>query len=259
MRRKSKWLRCGLGIMMAAALCITDVVPAAVLTVSAAEESTSTVITSMAYDDGPTFTVSGLSEGSFGFRMPKFNGGANTWADVVADLGVNVKVDGEWKDIDSVDRFVYNSNWGHWSDSGFNGYWFKVTESTYLQLFSKSNPGVALEYNLILNTTDTSAVTALSATAGTTISANRTGSGFIAFPNAIAGGGSYPTGADNLVAYVKKAGEPDSAYVNIDNNAESGWIYNTNFGIEQYGYWFKVEDSGSINVKLALKDNENGL
>ncbi|MBQ6886781.1 MAG: family 16 glycosylhydrolase [Lachnospiraceae bacterium] len=258
MRRNNKWLRCCFSMMMAATLTVTGVVPATTMVATAAEtESVNSVITSMAYDDGPTFTVSGLSEGSFGFRMPVFNGGSSVWGDVAADLGVNVKVNGAWVDIDSIDKYVYNSNWGHWSDSGFNGFWFTVTESTYLQLYSKSNPSVTLEYNLILNTADTSAVTALSAAAGTTISANRTGSGFIAFPNAIANGGSFPTNADNLVAYVKKAGEPDSAYVNIDNNAESGWVYNTNFGIEQYGYWFKVEESGSINVKLALKDNEN--
>lgn len=257
MKRRMNWVKRSLGILLAAALCFTDIVPSLALEAYAATANENAVITSMAYDDGPTFTVSGMSEGSFGFRMPVFNGGANVWGDVAADLGVNVKVNGTWQDIDSVEGYVYNSNWGHWSDSGFNGFWFKVTESTYLQLYSKANPSVTLEYNLILNTTDIMAVTALSATAGTTVSANRTGSGFIAFPNAIANGASYPTGADNLVAYVKPAGEPDSAYVNIDNNAESGWIYNTNFGIEQYGYWFKVADTGSINVKLALKDKEN--
>lgn len=256
MRRKSSWKKCCLSLVMAVAVTVTGILPSSVGQVAAAE-SGSTVITSMAYDEGPTFTASGLSEASFGFRMPFFNGGAATWGDVASDLGVNVKVDGAWKDIDSVSKYVYNSNWGHWSDGGANGFWFKVSQSTYLQLYSKSNPSVTLEYNLILNTTDTSAVTALSPAAETTISANRTGTGFIAFPNAIAGGASYPTGADNLVAYVKGVNEPDNAYVNIDNNAESGWIYNTNFGIEQYGYWFAVADTGSINVKLAMKDKEN--
>lgn len=256
MRRKGSWRKCCLSLAMAVAVTVTGVLPASVGPAAAAETG-STVITSMAYDEGPTFTASGLSEASFGFRMPTFNGGAAAWGDVASDLGVNVKVNGAWKDIDSVSKYVYNSNWGHWSDGGANGFWFKVSESTYLQLYSKSNPNVTLEYNLILNTTDTSAVTALAPAAETTISANRTGTGFIAFPNAIAGGASYPSGADNLVAYVKGVNEPDSAYVNIDNNAASGWIYDTNFGIEQYGYWFKVDEKGSINVKLALKDHEN--
>lgn len=253
---KKNWKKCCLSFVMAAAITVTSVVAMPVVPVMAAETASKT-ITSMEYEEGPTFTASGLSEASFGFRMPKFNGGNATWNDVATDLGVNVKVDGEWTDIDSVDRYVYNSNWGHWSDGGANGYWFKVTESTYLQLYAKSNPNITLEYNLILNKADLSAVTGLIPVAESTISANRTGSGFIAFPNAVANGGNYPTSADNLVAYVKSVSEPDSAYVNIDNNAESGWIYNTNFGIEQYGYWFKVDEMGSINVKLALKDHEN--
>ena len=254
MRRKSNWRKCCLSFLMAVAVTVTGIAPSAAPVAAATNEST--VIHSMAYDEGPTFTASAMSEASFGFRMPKFNGGADTWGDVAADLGVNVKVDGVWKDIDTVSKYVYNSNWGHWSEGGSSGYWFKVTESTYLQLYSKSNPSVTLDYNLILNTTDTSAVTALAPVGETTISGSRNGSGFIAFPNAIAQGGSYPTSADNIVAYVKKLNEPDSAYVNIDNNAESGWIYNTNFGIEQYGYWFKVEESGPIQVKFALKDKE---
>ncbi len=253
---KRNWKKCCLSFAVAISMSVTGVMTMPVVPVMAAEVS-GTVITSMAYEEGPTFTASGLSEASFGFRMPKFNGGDASWGDVASDLGVNVKVDGTWKDIDSLTKYVYNSNWGHWSDGGASGFWFKVKESTYIQLYSKSNPGVTLEYNMILNSTDASSVTALTPVAETTISANRTGSGFIAFPNAVANGANYPTGADNLVAYVKSVGEPDSAYVNIDNNAESGWIYNTNFGIEQYGYWFKVAESGSINVKLALKDHEN--
>ena len=126
---------------MAVAVTVTGVLPASVGPAAAAETG-STVITSMAYDEGPTFTASGLSEASFGFRMPTFNGGAAAWGDVASDLGVNVKVNGAWKDIDSVSKYVYNSNWGHWSDGGANGFWFKVSESTYLQLYSKSNPNV---------------------------------------------------------------------------------------------------------------------
>jgi len=240
---------------MSAVLVSTGVAPTLSLTASAAEAQ-SVTIQSMAYDDGPTFTASGMNEASFGFRMPVFNGGLNTWGEVAADLSVKVKENGAWVDIDSVDRFVYNSNWGHWSDSGFNGYWFKVSETTQLQLYSKSNPEVTLDYTLVLNKADAASITTLEPVAGTTISANRTGSGFIAFPNGIAGGGSYPTDAESLVVYVKSVNAPDSAYVNIDNNAASGWIYNTNFGVEQYGYWFTVKDSGSINVKVALKGYE---
>lgn len=239
--------------MLSSAMVITAL-PAATMLVQA-EESSEVLIRSMDYKDGPVLTASGMTEASYGFQMPIFNGGENTWGQVASDLGVNVKVNGSWVDIDSVNEFVYNSNWGHWSDSGFNGYWFKLTESTDVQLYSKSNPTITLDYNLILNKPNMSNVSALEAADGDTISANRTGTGFIAFPKAIADGNSYSTDAESLVVYVKSV--DDNNYVNIDNNAASGWIYDNNFGVEQYGYWFKVKETGSINVKVALKSNEN--
>lgn len=109
-----------------------------------------TVIRSMEYyssNDGPVLTGSGVGEASYGFVMPKFNGGESSWEDVASDLSVKVKVNGTYTDIDSVGSFVYNQNWGHWNDSGFTGYWFKVSETTYLQLYSKST-GVSLDYTL---------------------------------------------------------------------------------------------------------------
>lgn len=255
MKKRSSWKKCCISLLMAVAVTVTGIIPSGAL--AAAVTDGRTVITSMDYDGGPTFTGSGLSETSFGIRMPVFNGGESSWEEVASDLGVNVKVDGVWKDIDMVNKYVYNGNWGHWSDGGANGYWFRVTENTYLQLYSKSNPNITLDYNLIFNTTELSAVTAVAPAGDTTISANRTGTGFIAFPNAVAGGENYSTAAGDLVVYVKGLDEPDSAYVNIDNNAESGWIYDTNFGVEQYGYWFKVEEKGSIQVKVALKGKED--
>ncbi|SDB19489.1 Beta-glucanase, GH16 family [Pseudobutyrivibrio sp. YE44] len=242
--------------LMASSLAVTSTIQATTYEVHA-EESDKSKISSMEYKDGPTLTASGINEASYGFQMPVFNGGESSWNDVVNDLAVNVKVDGQWVDIDSVNEFVYNSNWGHWSDSGFNGYWFKVSETTYVQLYSKSNPSVTLDYNLILNKPNVDKVTALAPTAGDVISANRTGTGFIAFPNAISDGGSFGTNSDSLVVYVKGVGEDDSQYVKMFDNPDSGWIYDNNCGIEQYGYWIKVADKGSINVKLALKNHEN--
>ncbi len=256
MKKRSRFTKSCLSIALAVALSFGGAVTPGI-TASAAESEVATTITSMSYTDGPTFTASTLAEASFGFRMPTFNGDTATFGDVSGDLGVNVKVDGVWTDIDSVKSFVYNNNWGHWNDSGFSGYWFKLSETTYVQLYSKSNPSVTLEYNMIVNKTDMSAVTGLAPTAGTTINGSRSGTGFVAFPNAVSGSGTFATGADNFNVYVKLDGQPDSAYVNIENNAASGWIYDTNFGIEQYGYWFKVEESGTIQVKMALKENEN--
>ena len=255
MLKKTKLRKLCMGIV-AASMCVTSLTPMTSMEVHA-EEANHATIQSMDYNDGPTLTASGMTEASYGFKMPIFNGGESTWDDVVNDLGVNVKVNGNWVDIDSVDEFVYNSNWGHWSDGGFNGYWFKLTETTYVQLYSKSNPSVTLDYNLILNKADSNSITALAPNGDTTISANRTGSGFISFPYAVSGGSNYNTDASSLVVYVKGVNEDDSHYVNIDNNAESGWIYDKNFGIEQYGYWFKIDEKGSINVKVVLKGNEN--
>ncbi|MGV2788044.1 glycoside hydrolase family 16 protein, partial [Clostridium perfringens] len=68
-----------------------------------AAETAGTTITSMSYfsaADGPVITKSGVGQASYGFVMPIFNGGAATWNDVAQDLGVKVKVNGSWVDID---------------------------------------------------------------------------------------------------------------------------------------------------------------
>ena len=113
-----------------------------------------TTITSMSYfsgADGPVITKSGVGEASYGFVMPLFNGGSATWNDVAQDLGVKVKVNGGWVDIDSVGDFVYNQNWGHWNDGGFTGYWFTLSATTEIQLYSKPM-GSRLNIHSSLNT-----------------------------------------------------------------------------------------------------------
>ena len=70
-------------------------------------------INSMDYfsaNDGPVITKSGVGKASYGFVMPVFNGGLQSYADVASDLGVNVKVDGKWIDIDKCEKFKYNSS-----------------------------------------------------------------------------------------------------------------------------------------------------
>lgn len=109
MVRKTKLKKLCMGIM-AASVSITSLAPVSSIEVQAEEAAT---IHSMDYKDGPTLTASGMTEASYGFQMPTFNGGENSWSDVVNDLGVKVKINGNWVDIDSVDEFVYNSNWGH--------------------------------------------------------------------------------------------------------------------------------------------------
>lgn len=213
------------------------------------------VINSMEYysaGDGPVLTKSGVGKASFGFVMPKFNDGRSSWQDVAGDLSVKVKVDNTYIDIDSVDSFVYNQNWGHWNDGGFTGYWFEVSETTWLQLYSKST-GVTLDYTLEFIGLDKTTITSMTATDGPELTAGPTGSVGFTYPT-FNGDSSviYDAVAEDLKVYVKTLNAAE--WIDIDNNAASGWIYDNNFG--QFtdgpgGYWFTLTES--INVKLESK------
>ena len=215
-------------------------------------------ITSMTYysaGDGPVLTGSGVENASYGFVMPVFNGGAVTWEDVSGDMQVNVLNNGVWTDIDQVDGFIYNSNWGHWSDSGFYGFWFVLSETTQLQLQSKANPGVTLEYTMEFTKLSTAAITSMVATQGPELTAGVTGGCGFTYPT-FNGDSSvtYEQVADDLKVYVRTVS--DSDWIDIDNNAASGWIYDQNFG--QFwdgpgGYWFSVTET--TYVRLQSKSN----
>ncbi|MEK4293440.1 family 16 glycosylhydrolase [Paenibacillus sp. FSL R5-0914] len=218
-------------------------------------QAAGTTVTSMAYfsaADGPVISKSGVGQASYGFVMPIFNGDSATWNDVSDDVGVNVKVDGNWVDIDSAGGYIYNQNWGHWSDSGKNGYWFTLSATTEIQLFSKAN-GVTLNYTLVFQNINKTNITAMAPTQGPQITAGFTGSAGFTYPTfnndpAV----TYEAVAEDLKVYVKPVSS--STWIDIDNNAASGWIYDNNFG--QFtegggGYWFTVTES--INVKLESK------
>lgn len=247
-----------LGFMLAAVLVICSMFTplGANMQVQAAAKT----ITSMSYfsaADGPVITKSGVGQASYGFVMPIFNGGAATWEEVVSDLTVNVKVNGSWVNIDST-SFAYNVNWGNWSDSGFNGYWFTVSETTYLQLVSMTS-GVTLDYTLVFTDIPKTTITSMAPTQGPDITAGVTGGSGFTYP--IFNGDTavtYAAVAEDLKVYVKPVA--DSTWIDIDNNAASGWIYDKNFG--QFtdgggGYWFTVEES--INVKLESKTSHVSL
>lgn len=218
-------------------------------------EAADTTVTSMDYfsaADGPVISKTGVGQASYGFVMPIFNGGAATWNDVAQDVGVKVKVGGSWVDIDSVSSFIYNQNWGHWSDGGFTGYWFTLSATTEIQLYSKAN-GVTLDYRLVFQNINKTTITAMTPTQGPQITASFTGGAGFTYPTfnndpAV----TYAAVADDLKVYVKPVNS--SAWIDIDNNAASGWIYDQNFG--QFtdggsGYWFTVTES--IHVKLESK------
>ncbi len=209
-------------------------------------------ITSMAYyspADGPVLTSSGVGSETYGFVMPVFNEGAVKWKDISSDLTVNVKVNGNWVNIDDEASFIYNVNWGHWDDSGFNGYWFTVEETTQIQLVSKAN-NVTLDYTFVFTNIEEDIITSMAVTQGPELTAPVTGS--IGFTYPIFNGDTsipYDAVAKDLKVYVKNVGSND--WIDIDNNAASGWIYDQNFG--QFrdgggGYWFTIDES--INVKL---------
>jgi beta-glucanase (GH16 family) len=238
-------------------ILVVVLLPRALKVVQGAESA----INKMEYysqNDGPIITKSGVDKASYGFVMPKFNGGSVSWEDVASDLTVNVKVDGKWVNIDEDSNFTYNENWGHWNDSGFRGYWFSVSETTYIQLASKAN-GVTLDYTLAFSNINKTTITSMAVTQGPTLTAGVTGSVGFTYPT-FNGKSSIPyeAVADDLKVYVKTVGS--SEWIDIDNNADSGWIYDKNFG--QFtdgggGYWFTVDES--INVKLESKSSKVSL
>lgn len=170
-----------------------------------------------------------------------------------------MKKSGNWVDIDSAGGYVYNQNWGHWSDGGANGYWFTLTATTEIQLYSKANSGVTLDYTLVFQNVNTATITSMTPTQGPALTADFTGSAGFTYPIFNNNPGLiYDAVAHDLKLSVKPVSS--SQWINIDNNAASGWIYDSNFG--QFtegggGYWFKVTES--INVKLESKTSSASL
>lgn len=244
-------------LVLAAVLTVSlGLLPTGKVQADGAAAQAGTTITSMTYfsaADGPVISKSGVGQASYGFVMPNFNGGSATWQDVSGDLGVKVKVNGSWIDIDSAGGYIYNQNWGHWSDGGVNGFWFTLSATTEIQLYSKANGGVTLEYNLVFQNLNKTTITAMTPTQGPQITAGFTGGAGFTYPifnnDPVI---TYEAVADDLKVYVKPVNS--STWIDIDNNAASGWIYDSNFG--QFtdgggGYWFTVTES--INVKLQSK------
>ncbi len=200
--------------------------------------SESASINSMTYfsaGDGPVIRGSGVDDASYGFVMPIFNGGNSEWDDVSDDLQVNVKINGEWKNIDTVKDFVYNSNWGHWFDSGFTGYWFIVDKTTEIQLVSKSNPDVTLDYTLEFTKIQRTDYR-LTPTGDTTLKADEQGAVGLVLPY-IDGGYPCKSELDRFVYEVFINGE----WIALDDT-ESGFSYRSNGysttnSSNQWGYW----------------------
>lgn len=206
-------------------------------------------------NDGPVLTGSGVGQASYGFVMPVFNNGEATWEDVATDMKVNVKQGNDWVDIDQVSRFTYNVNWGNWSDGGYHGYWFAVGETTQLRLSSKANETVTLDYTLEFTNLSKMTITSMTATQGPELTAGVTGGAGFTYP-AFNGDSSitYEQVSDDLDVFVWS--DTADQWVNLNNNPDSGWIYDRNFG-NFYdgggGLWFVVDET--TRVKLASKSS----
>lgn len=207
--------------------------------------------------DGPVISQEGVGSSSYGFVMPLFNNGTSSWGEVASDLKVNVKVNGEWVDIDDLDKYVYNLNWGNWSDGGFNGYWFNISETTEIQLASKVNSDVTLNYTLEFTDLSKTVITSMTATQGPNITAGVTGGAEFTYPTFNDDSSIiHSQVADDLKLYIWS--DEKSDWIDIDNNAASGWIYDKNFGNFTDGgggFWFTVDKT--IKVRLASKSNQD--
>lgn len=222
-----------------------------------------TAITKMAYysvNDGPILSKSGVKEASYGFVMPVFNDGAAKYADVSNDLILEVFVSNEWKDIGTQSEYVYNKNWGIWSDSGFLGYWFTLSKTTKFRISSKAND-VHLEYTLNFTKLNTTKITSMQATQGPELTADSTGGVGFTYPTFNQDSSvTYDQISDDLDIYVKNLGDSDTSWVKLFDNAQSGYVYDKNFG--QFtdgggGLWFTI--SQSIQVKFESKESKIDL
>ena len=148
-----------------------------------------TKITSMEYYDsanGQTQSKSGVTNATFGFVMPKFNGKKSQDLDLPAverDLQLYIRqaegTNGEWKKIDDVSYFMFNSTWGwehqQWSDDA-DGWicWFKLNETTEIRFHGKTN-NVNLEYKFTFTKLPVLQLTSISAGPEANMTADSTG------------------------------------------------------------------------------------
>lgn len=237
-------------------------------------QAATTQITSMTYYDsanGPTITRDGTKEASFGFVMPKFNGKTSqelSLEDVEGDLQLYVKqasgTNGEWKNINDVDYFVFNDTWGWehqiWSPTA-DGWicWMKLTETTQLRFQSKSNSSVTLEYTMQFNKLATYELTSIS-TSENNIKADATGGSathwnFYTFNNNPSI--KYDQVADDIEILVDN--KDGKGFVKLLANASSGFLWDKNFGIYtdgNGGLWF-TGISWSFTLRFQKKGNPN--
>ncbi|WP_423190379.1 Ig-like domain-containing protein [Alkalibacterium sp. f15] len=196
---------------------------------------------------GPT-TINAGFDGGVGFQFPTFNNGAS-FDDVEGDVDLLVKQNGEWISIDNnaASGWVYDENFGNWWE-GPGGYWFNPVEETMqLRVASKANTEVFVEYTFNVTPADTQVITSMAPAGPTTIDVSPSGGTGFEFPR-FNTGATFKDVKDDIALFVKQG----DTWVSIDNNADSGWTYDNNFGNwweGPGGYWFDpVEETTSVRV-----------
>lgn len=242
--------------------------------IAAAEKAVTTAITSMDYYDaanGATQTKSGVEAVSYGFVMPKFNGKTSqelALPEVEADLQLYIKqqkgTNGEWKKIDDVSYFIYNSTWGwehqQWSDTA-DGWicWFRLDETTQIRFHGITN-NINLDYTFTFNKLNKLELTSISAGSEANITSDSTG-GSATHWNLWTFNGNpsvtYDQIKDDLEILVDN--HDGKGFVQFLANADSGFIWDQNFGIytDGYGgYWFLNID-WSFTLRFKKKNDSS--
>ena len=233
-----------------------------------------TKITSMEYfnnaSDGPTQSKSGVTDASFGFVMPKFNGKTSqelALPEVENDLQLYIKqengTNGEWKKIQDVSYFVFNSTWGwehqQWSDTA-DGWicWFKVTETTEVRFQGITN-NVTLDYKFNFTKLPTYKLTSISTTENN-ITADATG-GSATHWNLYTYNGdpsiTYDQVKDDITILVDN--NDGKGFVKLLANASSGFLWDQNFGMYTDGaggLWF-TNISWSFTLRFQKKGDSS--
>ncbi len=240
-----------LSLALSAALVFTGLSPA-----TPVEASTDAVtITSMDYSNSEGGTINLDAGDGTGITFPTFNSGDNVFVDISGDLEVTVDVDGIWVDIDKASSYVYNSNWGHFWD-GPGGFWFNpVNESFTFRLSSRNNSEVELIYNFIVSEVEAKTITSMTADS-TTSSVFPAGNTSFTMPTFNGGDATYKEVSDDLDYYLVNS---DGSTTPLSNTTDSGWIYDSNWGIYTYGdgagVWFNpVTETTTIRV-IAKSDS----
>lgn len=233
-----------------------------------------TVITSMEYYDaanGATRSDKGVGEEvSYAVVLPKFNGQESSDLNidqVKGDLDVLVKQEvgtgGQWKDIDSVDSFVWNKTFAwekqEWAPNVFGWIlWMKITETTEIKFHGKTN-NVDLTYTFTYEKLPKQKLTSISTTESG-ITADATGGSATHWNLWTFNGDSnilYKQVQDDIDIFVDN--NDGKGFVKFLGNANSGFLWDQNFGYYTEGaggYWF-TNIGWSFTLRFRSKSNKD--